>query len=170
MEMIHRYFMVAVFGICLLFGIQAPGFIDQYEKRIDAHFREVVENLRGFQEVADRFHGGDLAALIAKHRASGDSTFMGEAEPIERMAARKVRFAREKAALSTGFPGKAMHVLLAGDREIVEETYSAYSREIRLDKLSILSGLGTAFAICLVLELVFGLGKRLLGFNGLQRR
>lgn len=164
--MLHRYFMIAVFGTVLLLGVQAPTFIDQYEKRIDAHFLEAEENLRGFQEVADRFHAGDLSALIAKHRASGDSTFFGEAEPIERMAARKTRFAMEREALRTGFPGKAAHVLFAGDREILEETYAAYSRDIRLDKQAIFTGLASAIAICLMLELVFALGKRLLGFGG----
>jgi hypothetical protein len=163
MEMIHRYIMIAVFGFCLLIGIQAPNFIDQYAKRIDAHYLEVEENLRGFQAIADRFHGGDLAALIAKHRSSRDSTFAGEAEPIERMAARKARFAKEREALRTGFSGRVAHVLIGGDREILAETYSAYERDIRLDKQAVLSGLAAAVAICLLLESLFGLGKRLLG-------
>lgn len=161
--MLHRYFMIAVFGTVLLLGIQAPSFIDQYAKRIDAHFLEVEENLRGFQAIADRFHGGDLAALIAKHRGSGDSTFVGEAEPIERMAARKARFAKEREALRTGFPGQALHVLISGDREILEETYSAYTRDLRLDSQSVLSGVAAAIAVCLMLEVFFGFSKRLLG-------
>ncbi|MDB5103724.1 MAG: hypothetical protein JWP91_1413 [Fibrobacteres bacterium] len=163
--MIHRYFMIAAFGICLILGIQAPNFIDQYEKRIGAHYLEVVENLRGFQEIADRLHGGDLGALIGKHRSSPDATFKGEAEPIERMVARKVRFGREKEALQGPFPMKAMHVLISGDREILAETYAGYSRTFPLNRQALFSGLAAAFAICLLLESGFGLGRKALGIG-----
>lgn len=147
-------------------GIQAPNFIEQYEKRIDAHYREVVENLRGFQEVADRFHGGSLAALIAKHRSSPDSTFKGEAEPIERMAARKERFGKEREALRSSYPLKVAHTLVRGDREILDETYAGYSRTFSLNKQALLSGLAAAIAICFALEMLFGFAKRLLGVSG----
>jgi hypothetical protein len=158
--------MILVFGACLIVGIQTPNFIEQYEKRIDAHYREVTENLRGFQEVADRFHGGSLAALIVKHRSSPDSTFKGEAEPIERMVARRDRFGKEREALRSSYPLKVAHTLMRGDREILDETYAGYSRTFSLDKRALLSGLGAAIAICFVLEMFFGLAKRLLGFKG----
>lgn len=161
--MLRRYLMIAVFGSGLLLGIQAPNFIDQYGHRIDAHFREVSENLRGFQEIADRFHGGDLRALVRHHRSNPDSTFRAEAEPIERMAARKARFAREKAALESAFPLRALHVLLRGDRETLDETYAGYSTTLRLDRLAVFSGLAAALAACLALELLYVLGRRILG-------
>lgn len=165
-DLIRRYFMIAIFGTCLIIGIQAPNFIEQYEKRIDAHYLEVVENLRGFQEIADRFHGGDLLALIVKHRSSPDATFKGEAEPIERMVARKARFGKERESLRKPYPRKAMHMLVQGDREILDETYSSYSRTFSLDKQALLSGLMAAFTVCVVLELFFSLGRRVLGLGG----
>lgn len=163
--MIHRYFLVAVFGACLLLGLQAPNFVDQYAKRVDAHYLEVVENLRGFQAIADRFHGGDLAALIRHHKASPDSTFHAEAEPIERMVQRRDRFGRERQALRRGFPRQALHVALLGDRETVRETYALYDAGLRLDRQAIGSGLAAAVFFCVLLELLLTAGKRVLGLG-----
>lgn len=163
--MIHRYFMIAVFGACLMLGVQAPNFVEQYGNRIDAHYLEVVENLKGFQEIADRFHGGDILALIKHHRASRDSTFLTEAEPIERMLERKTRFGKEREALKGAFAWKAAHLLVRGDRETIGETYEMYSPGLRLDRQAIGTGLGVALLACLLLELLLGAGKRVLGFG-----
>jgi hypothetical protein len=164
--MLHRWFLIAVFGACLLLGIQGPNFVEQYEARVDAHWLEVNENLKGFQAIADRFHGGDLMALIRHHKASPDSTFHGEAGPLERMVARRERFGKEREALKRGFPGKALHILVFGDRETTRETYAAYSPRLRLDRLAIGTGLTAALAACLVFELLLGAGKRVLGLGG----
>jgi hypothetical protein len=159
--MFHRYLLVLLFGAGLLAGIQGPSFAGQYATRIDAHWHEVVENLKAFQHIADRFHGGSLDALIAHHRASPDSTFRAEAEAIGRMAARKARFGAEREALRKGgFARRASHILLTGDREVLRETRDGYVPEIRLDRDSLTSGLGLALACCLLLEaLLFGLRR-----------
>jgi hypothetical protein len=164
--MIHRWFLISVFGICLLLGIQGPNFVEQYEARVDAHWLEVSANLKGFQEIADRFHGGDLMALIRHHQASPDSTFHAEAEPLEKMVARRERFGREREALKGSFPGKALHILALGDREITGETYAAYSPRLRLDRQAIGMGLITAMAACLIIEILLRAGKRALGLGG----
>lgn len=164
--MIHRYLLIALFGAGLLFGIQAPNFAGQYARRIDAHYLEVVENLKAFQEIADRFHGGDLQALIRHHQNSEDSTFKAEAAAIERMADRKARFGEERAALAgKELPQRMGHILFLGDREIVQETWAMYSPELRLDKEAVFSGLGTALAACLLLELLLMTAKRSLGIG-----
>jgi hypothetical protein len=163
--MIHRWFLISVFGACLLLGIQGPNFVEQYEARVDAHWLEVGENLKGFQEIADRFHGGDLRALIRHHEQSPDSTFHGEAEPLERMVARRERFGREREALKGGFTFKALHILVFGDRETTRETYAAYSPRLRLDRQAIGTGIIAAFAACLIFEALLGAGKRVLGLG-----
>lgn len=162
--------MIVVFGACLILGIQLPNFIDQYEKRIDAHYIEVVQNLRGFQEIANQRYGGDIEALIKKHKSSADETFQAEGEPIERMYTRMLNFEKEKSALNTTFLKKAIHVLVNGDREIIEETYSNYSPGLLLDKLAILSGIVVSVAACFLFELILVLGKRAVRLNkSLQR-
>ena len=61
----RAYSRLAVFAVGILLGIQVPSFVEQYNQRIDAHFREVNINLSGFQDTADRLFDGDLEALIA---------------------------------------------------------------------------------------------------------
>ncbi|MBS25040.1 MAG: hypothetical protein CMQ28_05295, partial [Gammaproteobacteria bacterium] len=41
---------LAIFAVGILFGIQVPSFVKQYDERIDAHFREVSINISGFQD------------------------------------------------------------------------------------------------------------------------
>ncbi len=165
MSIVHRYLMIFIFGACLIIGIQIPNFIDQYEKRIDAHYIEVLQNFRGFQEIANRYYGGDIEALIKRHETSTDETFQAEGKPIEQMYKRMLRFEREKASLDTTYPKKAIHVIVNGDREIIEETYSNYSAGIVLDKLAILSGIVVSVAACFLLELILILGKRIIRLN-----
>jgi len=163
MSIVHRYLMVLVFGACLIIGIQVPNFVDQYEKRIDAHYIEVVQNFRGFQEIANRLYEGDIEALIKKHKSSQDVTFQAEGKPIEQMYKRMLRFEREKAALDTTYLKKAIHVLVKGDPEVIKETYTNYSAGIVLDKLAIFSGIVVSVATCFLFELMLALGKRAVG-------
>ena len=55
---------IGVIGFGLLLGIQVPNFVDQYSRRIDAHYQEVSENISGFQSTADLLFSGDLEELI----------------------------------------------------------------------------------------------------------
>jgi hypothetical protein len=163
--MIYRYFLVVVACLTLLVGIQVPNFVDQYEKRLDAHFIEVANNLQGFQEIADRHFGGSLEALIAKHETSDDTVFHDEARPIRKIHARYLRFKAEKEALDTELPGKVAYLLTYGDRELLSETYNDYSFALLLNKASVLSGLVTVTIVLLVIELL-----RMIGLLVFRRR
>jgi hypothetical protein len=161
--MFHRYLLLALFGAALLAGIQGPSFAHQYATRIDAHWREVSENLKAFQDIADRFHGGSLAALVSHHRASGDSTFKAEAGAIQAMMDRRARFADEREALrETDFAKRAAHILLSGDREILKETRAGYTPEIRLNTEAVFSGMALGMAACLILEALLYMMRRAL--------
>jgi len=46
MKVLYRYFLILIACTAILFGVQIPNFVDQYEKRLDAHFLEVQNNLR----------------------------------------------------------------------------------------------------------------------------
>ena len=84
MKTLHYIFLVVLCVSAFMFGVQIPNFVDQYEKRIDAHYIEVNENFKGFQEIADRFHNGNIESLIKKHEASNDLTFKAESEPLRK--------------------------------------------------------------------------------------
>jgi len=61
--MLTGYLRLIVFAIGLLVGVQVPGFVDQYVKRVSAHQIEAAKNFSGFQDTANRNFGGDVEAF-----------------------------------------------------------------------------------------------------------
>ncbi|MBA2690743.1 MAG: DUF2937 family protein [Burkholderiales bacterium] len=154
MSVIYRYFLILAACTSLLVGIQIPSFVDQYEKRLDAHFIEAQNNLRGYREIADKYHGGSIEALITKHEQSADPTFREEAKPIKNIYQRYLRFSDQKRSLESELVGKAAFIVMHGDEELINETYSNYSFTIPLTRLAVLSGFFTAALVVLVIELL----------------
>src|SRR5664279_2403036 len=108
-SILYRYLIVVVACISLLFGLQIPNIVDQYQKRVDAHLREVTINLQPFQDIAAKYFGGDMNKLIELHRASGEQAFQEEGAAIEKLLERKVRFEADLAALRASLPLKALN-------------------------------------------------------------
>ena len=46
--MLRAYLRLVVFALGLLVGVQVPGFVDQYAKRVSAHYIEASKNFAGF--------------------------------------------------------------------------------------------------------------------------
>ena len=156
-SILHRYFIVIAASAALLIGIQIPNLADQYEKRVDAHLREVKVNLQPFQEIADKYFGGSLDKLIELHRKSGEKAFQDEGKAIEQMIQRKLRFETELAALQTSLPQKVLHILLDGDRELMDETQAQYTYAVPLNQDAVITGAAVAGVILLVLELLIAM-------------
>jgi competence protein ComGC len=154
---LYRYLMIVVACISLLLGLQIPNFVDQYQKRVDAHLREVTVNLQPFQDIAAKFFGGDMNKLIELHRNSSEKPFQEEGAAIEKMLARKLRFETDMAALNTSLPQKALHVLLHGDREILDEALGQYSYAVPLNQDALTFGAAVAFAMLLLVELLLAM-------------
>jgi len=161
MSLLRRYLIVVFASVSLIFGIQVPNFVDQYEKRVDAHLVEVTHNLRHYQEIAARRYNGSLYALIAFHKGSAVETFQEEGAAIGGMYERKRRFEADKLALQGGFLWKAIHLVMAGDQELLGETAAHYSYAVPLNQDAIVSGAVLAAANTLLLELFFGVLGRL---------
>jgi len=140
MGTLYRYTLILIACAALLVGIQIPNFVDQYQKRLDAHLSEVKNNLQGYQDIADRLYNGSLAALITKHQQSTDPAFKEEAQPIANIVLRYDHFSKELAALATGLPGQITHIVTQGDRELITETYNNYSFAVPLNETAIVSG------------------------------
>ncbi len=153
-DILYRYLMIIVACVALLIGLQIPNFVDQYQKRADAHLREVTVNLQPFQDIASKYFGGDLGKLIDLHRNSGVKPFQDEGAAIEKMVQRKLRFEAGIAALNTSLPLKAWHVLLHGDREILDEALVQYSYAVPLNQDALVFGAGAALVILLLVELL----------------
>jgi hypothetical protein len=156
---LYRYLLIVVACISLLLGLQIPNFVDQYQKRVDAHLREVSVNLQPFQDIAVKYFGGDMNKLIELHRASSEKAFQDEGTAIEKMVARKQRFEADLAALNTSLPLRAMHVLFHGDREILDEALAQYSYAVPLNQEALVFGACIAITFLLLVELLFALAR-----------
>jgi len=154
MRVLYRYFLVLIACTAILFGVQIPNFVDQYEKRLDAHFLEVQNNLRGYQGIADRHYGGSMEVLMKKHEESEDRAVREETEPIRNMYERYLRFQSERGSLETGLAGKVAFIIAKGDRALINETYQNYSFTIPLNRSAVVSGFISAATVLVVVELL----------------
>ena len=170
MNVFHYYASLVIFTAAFLVGIQMPNFVDQYDKRVDAHLTEASEHLAGYQSTADIYHGGSIEVLIQKHRHSSDPTFRSEAVVIENLAGNHTRFVAETEALKNSFLSAAVHVIFFGDSQIKREVLDDYSAGLSFNTSAITAGLVAAFLMSMLLELVLALlktlGFKLMGSEG----
>jgi hypothetical protein len=126
---------VLIVGI--LVGGCIPGFITQYQQRVGGHLDQVKQDLLPFQEIARRYHGGDMHALVTHHLASPDKSFQAEGRAIEDMLDSLARLQ----AMVDGLAGTVWHQItyLAGhfDREIGTATWQNYLPSFNLDPASL---------------------------------
>jgi hypothetical protein len=143
-----------IFAVGLLLGIQVPAFVDQYEARVDAHYREVSVNISGFQRTADVLFEGDLDALVSYYRNSSDRVFQSDADSVALIVSRYRRLSAEQAALQGSAWGRFFHVLMRPDSEFFDETMEEYGYTVPLNSLAIFWGVGAAIVLLLLLDLV----------------
>ncbi len=95
-------------------------------------------DLAPFEEIARRYHGGDLAALVRHHLASVDPTFRAEGQALQAMMDSLVRLR----AMAEGLSGSLWHQLsflvLNYDREIGVPTWHDHVPTFALDLQSLL--------------------------------
>ena len=162
MKLVKDYLVRIAFATGILLGVQMPNFMDQYARRIDAHYLEVRENLSGYRAIADQHHGGSLRGLIEKHERSVDPTFRAEALPIKALFHRELRFKMEADALNSNLFLRTVHVVFKGDREVMGETYRQYSPTVPLNVDAVACGIITGVllaifcdALCFLLRVPF---------------
>jgi Protein of unknown function (DUF2937) len=151
---LRAYLRLVLFGLGLLAGIQAPGFVDQYAKRVSAHYSEATKNFAGFKRTADAYFGGSVEALIAHHKSSEDPAFHDEAQSVAAIFARLQELALELDAMSQSLLSRIFHVAFRPDKEILDETLGAYSYTVPLTGEAILCGLIGAVVLALPAELL----------------
>jgi len=161
MSLITRLLFLAVAAGALLIGIQLPNFVDQYEKRLDAHLIEVSTNLKPFQDIANQFHNGSMEELILKHKRSDDLTFNAEGDAIDKMYKRFQRFSSEQAQLQTALPQQLVFIATRADRELVDETRRNYSFGLLLNSEAVITGAVLMLIVVVILELVAALVRAL---------
>ncbi len=154
LSLFKAYSRLIIFAVGLLVGIQIPNFVDQYERRIDAHYQEVSANISGFQTTADLLFAGDMEELIAYYQQSNDAVFESDAQSIRNIVDRYNRISGERAALSGSALAAAMHIVFYADDEFIAETFAQYGYTVPLNMLAVSWG----FALALLLTIAIDLG------------
>lgn len=152
--MVRGYIRILIFACGLLVGIQVPGVMDQYQKRVDAHFQEVRENLSGFRETAERYFNGSMESLILYYKESGDPVFSVDAGSVEKIYNRYKMLRAEQEAMTGPWYQAGFHIIFAHNDELMEETFSQYSYTVALRPAALAWGLGFAFVTSFIVEML----------------
>lgn len=152
--MFRDYLRLITFAAGLLIGVQLPSFVDQYAKRVDAHYLEAQLNFAGFQGTADRYFGGDVEAMLRHHDQSSDAVFQDEAKAIRSIWQRLQMLKAEQAAMTQDFVRQVYHVLVEANDQLRNETRTAYSYTVLLTAEAIASGISAGFLCAFGVEIV----------------
>lgn len=150
--MLRSYLRLVLFTAGLLIGVQVPGFISDYSKRVEAHLIEAQQTMRGYNDTAQRFFNGDVQALIQHYRSSDDPVFRTDANNISNLLGRTQLLDREWQALQGPWYQRVWHVLTAADSDIRNETWNGYTWQVLLSPEVICWGLVCSLLFSLVIE------------------
>lgn len=155
--MLLSYLRLVLFAAGLLIGVQVPGFISDYAKRVEAHLVESQNSLRGFQGTAQQFFKGDLNALVAHYRASEDPVFRSDAESLSGLLHRQLALDKQYQAMQGPWYIRLLQVALAADPDIRKETWDGYSYQILLTPEAMIWGMSGAMLLSFGLECLYRL-------------
>ncbi|MEI7053147.1 MULTISPECIES: DUF2937 family protein [Pseudomonas] len=150
--MLLSYLRLVLFAAGLLIGVQVPGFINDYAKRIEAHLIEAQTGLRGFQGTAEQFFKGDLQALVAHYRASDDPVFRSDADSLSTLLNRQLALDKQFQAMQGPWYIRFLQVVLAADPDIRKETWNGYSYQILLTPEAMIWGMSGALLLSFGIE------------------
>ncbi|HEP8019982.1 TPA: DUF2937 family protein [Pseudomonas aeruginosa] len=163
--MFRSYLRLLLFTLGLLLGVQVPGFIDDYAKRVDAHRLEAAQNIQGIQQTAGQFFNGSLEELVRHYRSNSDPVFQRDGENLDRLMRRARMLDAEWQAMQGPWYARAWHMLRAPNHELLMETYASYSYQVLLKPEVIAWGLGCALLVAWIAELIVYSLASLFGFG-----
>jgi hypothetical protein len=164
MRLLRDYARLLCFAAGLLIGVQIPSFIDQYAKRISAHYLEAKANFAGYQETADKHFGGDVQGLLDHYDASQDAVFREDAKNLRQIHTRLLRLAAEASAMEAGLWKRLWHIAFSANPAVLRETLAEYTYTVPLNPEAIGCGLVLGLAGALIFELlIFGLIRLVIG-------
>ncbi|MBK5375456.1 DUF2937 family protein [Pseudomonas sp. TH08] len=155
--MLLSYLRLVLFAAGLLIGVQVPGFINDYAKRVEAHLIEAQTGLRGFQGTAEQFFKGDIQALVAHYRASDDPVFRSDADSLSTLLNRQLALDKQFQAMQGPWYIRFLQVVLAADPDIRKETWNGYSYQILLTPEAMIWGMSGALLLSFGIECLFRL-------------
>jgi hypothetical protein len=138
-----------------------PGFIQQYRQRVGGRLDQVMQDLAPFQEIARRYHGGDMDRMVAHHLGSTDPTFHAEGQALQAMLASLARLQ----AMVEGLAGSVWKQIgfLAGhyDHDIGAATWQVHVPTFSLDAGSITIALAVGVSCWLLFQLLWFIAGRI---------
>ena len=155
--MLLSYLRLVLFAAGLLIGVQVPGFINDYAKRVEAHLIEAQTGLRGFQGTAEQFFKGDIQALVAHYRASEDPVFRSDADSLSTLLNRQIALDKQFQAMQGPWYIRFLQVVLSADPDIRKETWNGYSYQILLTPEAMIWGMSGALLLSFGIECLFRL-------------
>ncbi|SDS86426.1 DUF2937 family protein [Pseudomonas fuscovaginae UPB0736] len=151
------YLRLILFTLGLLIGVQVPGFLSDYTKRVEAHLIEAQTSLQGFQKTAEQFFNGDLQKLVAHYRASDDPVFRSDADSLGNLLTRQRLLDDQFQAMQGPWYKRALQVAYAADPAIRQETLQGYSYQVLLSPEAIGWAMGGALLFSFMIEGFFRL-------------
>ncbi|WP_426111172.1 DUF2937 family protein [Pseudomonas sp. DSP3-2-2] len=153
--MLRSYLRLVLFTVGLLFGVQIPGFVSDYGKRVEAHLIEAQQSIKGYNATAAQFFKGDVQALIQHYRESEDPVFRSDADSINALLTRTQILEREWLSMQGPWYARALHVAIAADADIRRETWNGYTWQVLLAPEVIAWGIVCALVLALLIETFF---------------
>jgi hypothetical protein len=140
---------IVLLGAVLAAGC-APSFVAQYRQRLGGRLDQVVADLMPFQQIADRFHGGSLAALIQHHLQSSDVTFHAEGAAIQSLVDAEANLRSMLASLDVDLVHQVGFLLAHHDPAITRATWEAFVPGFTLSAQSLVLALGVGIGVWLL--------------------
>lgn len=136
-----------------------PGFIQQYRQRVGGRLDQVQADLAPFQEIARRFHDGDMDKLVRHHLASTDPSFHAEGQALQSMMDALTRLQAMVEGLSGSVWQQVGYLLRHYDGEIGAATWRDHVPTFSLDAGSIVIALTVGVVCWLVFHLLWLTGR-----------
>lgn len=154
MKRLFDYLRLVLFVGGVLIGVQVPAFVDQYGKRLDAHWEESQRSLQSFQADADKFFDGSIQRLIQHYRSSDDPVVNDGGVSLKTLFDRNAMLSQAHAQFNQGIFDAYYQTLLNPIGEIRNKTWSEYNFTIVLDAAAIVWGLAVGLLASLTVELL----------------
>jgi len=152
--MIRSYFRLTIFAIALLFGVQIPGFIQQYTLISEARLAEAEQNLSGFQKTADEFFGGNLAKLIVYYQQNPDQVMNADGRNIDAIYQRVALLKQEQSVLQQHPVKVVWHLAFNANPDILTQAKANYSYVVPLNVQAVAWGVVSAILFAALFDLL----------------
>ncbi|MGY3931631.1 Protein of uncharacterised function (DUF2937) [Aeromonas encheleia] len=153
----RSYLRMMLFALGLLAGVQIPGLIDLYYQRLDARLQQADLSLAPFQGTADRYFGGDLAALVDHYSTNPDPVFAQDAASLQHLVSQQQRLQQERAFQDKPWYQQLSHLLLQPDPRLWQDTLHNYSYVVPLKQAAIFCGVVGGLLAALLGDLLLGI-------------